>query len=532
MFKGELIPFQKKAHDMIVSRKKVLLALPMGTGKTITSLASIESLMENGYIGEPGIILAGSSLLYQWESEIDKWTDSRSMVVSGSPKKRQQMYEEFYNWEETGIDYLILTYDSLRIDKRFVGSLPRGFVIADECVALKGFRSKRSKAAKELFRTTSVKIGLSGSPVENGKPEEIFSIMQFIDPSVLGRFDLFDSSYIQRNQFGGVERYRNLQHLHKRMKTAMFHRTFESPDIAQSLPEQIIKDPVPVHLTGKSLKTMRAINDDILDRLDELRDSRGLSSMFDPSAHYGETETANKSDDDVLRGLVMSRIVAARMFCDHPQLLRDSALEYQAGNGKGSAYAASLLDRGLLDIESSPKLEAAMAVLETMLSDPRSKVVVFSSFVGMLNILAEECRDRFKAESVTYHGQLSSEEREIRKSAFKADPNVRLFISSDAGGMGVDLPEANYLMNYDLPWQAGMLAQRNARPRRVSSNWACVVIESPLVVGSVESWQADMLRFKSAVSSAILSGDGLTESGDLITEVDSLTKHLSIDNIG
>ena len=77
---------------------------------------------------------------------------------------------------------------------------------------------------------------MTGTPIENGKPEELYSIMQFIDPKVLGRFDLFDKTFIVRNHFGGVEKYRNLTTLSKTLATASVRKRQQDPDVAPYLP--------------------------------------------------------------------------------------------------------------------------------------------------------------------------------------------------------------------------------------------------------------------------------------------------------
>lgn len=838
---GESVCFTVDAEDSLYVIKDHVV-----THNTVTALAAVETLMEDGTITEPGIILAGSSIKYQWEQEIAKFTDSKAVVVSGTPTQREKTYEDFYNWRQTGIDYLIVTYDSMSNDRKIFRHLPKGFVIADECfpagtlidtptgrvpiqfiqegdavlhatgvgrvrrtmshmtggllrvqftdgssvvctpehkfftaegwqparllthgaslvsrdqalrlvwepdedisdlpvdsapcsqgsrsflrevllrevenvpardsgegshtggveeefsgtegragrplprgaigeiscgsggmdsrlygsseddmesqrehhqgqarewywtdapgagsvgsaggavvlelprqdqatswiglphqlqggsrasgfetsrgsrwdvppqqsqtatgpqegrsagvlrvdrievlqprspeftrlsggadrvtvynleveghpsyvangalvhncTALKGHRSKRSQRAKSLFATTPVKIGLSGTPIENGKPEQLYSIMEFIDPSVLGRFDLFDRSFIVRNSSGWVDGYKNLGTLHTKMKPAMVRRSFDDPEISAALPTEIVKEPFLVDLDSKTRSVMKRITKDLKEDLTALVNTPG-SSSFDLMAHYGQGGTAKEFDpSDVLRGMVMSKITVSRMLCDHPQLVRDSADNYDRGDGlKGSAYASYLKAEGLLDITSTAKLDAVEEVVNEALADPKTKVVIFSTFVGMLDLIA----DRFTEKSVTYHGGMSAQGRQARKEQFQTDPQTRLFISSDAGGYGVDLPQANVLVNYDLPWQAGALDQRNARPRRVSSTWEYIVIEQAMVRDSLEEWQYQMLAHKTAVSQAILAGRGITATGDVSVPLDSLLSHL------
>lgn len=510
--------YQVQARDWLLEHPKALLALPMGTGKSLVALAAIEGHMANGLVKEPGIILAGASLKYQWQGEIAKWTDSRCIVVSGTPKKRLSLYEEYLNWRETEVDYLIMTYDTMSNDYNLVSQLPRGFVIADECVAIKGFRAKRSKRAKKLFSRTPVRIGLSGTPIENGKPEELYSIMELIDPEVLGSFRDFDSKYIVRNTWGWPERYQNLDELHRRMQQAMIRRSYDDPEISAALPREVIKDPIEVTLDPRTRKVMSQITRDIVDDLKQLADGP-RSGSFDLLSYYtgtGSTET------DPLRGMLMAKIIVARMLCDHPRLVMKSAQLFDDEDG-GSSYAASL-DQEQLSRLPAPKLaHLGDLVTDVLEENPDNKIVVFSCFRGMLDLIQEH----FPAvRSVQYHGGMSAEERQRSKEQFQSDPQTRIFISSDAGGQGVDLPQANVLINYDMPWAAGALAQRNARPRRVSSTWEHIVIEQLLVKDSIEIWQAGLLEHKFAVSQAVLAGKGVTADGGVSVPLDSLLSHL------
>jgi len=207
-FKGTLLPYQPEAVDKMCQRTKMLVAYDLGLGKTVITIAAIERLMDEGKVKEPGIVVCLSSLKYQWANQIKKFTNdtSKAIVIDGSKAKRQSQYQEAYNWKETKVDYVIMNYEQVVNDWDLIKKLPRGFVVLDEATAIKSFRSKRSKYTKRLG-TSPFKFALTGTPIENGKPEELFSIMQFVDAEVLGRFDLFDQAFIVRNNWGGVERY-------------------------------------------------------------------------------------------------------------------------------------------------------------------------------------------------------------------------------------------------------------------------------------------------------------------------------------
>ena len=521
MLKLPLKPFQEQVTADMVARKQALLAFPLGSGKTVVALSAVETLMDRGDIREPGIILAGASLKYQWAGEIDKFTNSKCLVVSGPPKKRQEIYAQFLDWRNTGIDYLIVTYTTCTNDAKIFATLPKGFVIADEVISIKSFRSNRSKTIKALFKNTPVRFGLSGTPIENGKPEELFSEMEFVDPSVLGKFHHFEKAFIVRNKWGGVSHYRNMPLLHKTAKKAVFFRASDDQEIAKEMPEEILKPPIAIDLDAQTKKLYRKIALAISNDLAVMAAAPGGS--FDLAAYYAGGDQGT-SERDAMRGMLMSKITVARMLLDHPDLVRASAENFEIDNG-GSSYAAELAAEGFLDpVKKAPKLDALVDVAQRALVDPKAKLVIFSVYRGMLDIINKELGVR----AVVYHGGLSSEERHIRKTQFQEDPDTRIFISSDAGGVGVDLPQANCLINYDLPWQAGALEQRNARPRRVSSSWSHIIIEQLLVRQTLEEWQYDMLAQKSAVSRAILQGKGINKDGGVGATLDSLLSYLRV----
>ena len=527
-FTGTLLPYQPEAVVRMVERKQMLVAYDLGLGKTVLTIAALEQLMDEGKITEPGLIICLSSIKYQWANQIDKFTSgtSRALVIDGTPKKRQEQYAEALAWQTSGVDYVVLNYEQVVNDWDQVKKLPRGFVVLDEATAIKSFQSKRSKAVKKLA-DAPYRFALTGTPIENGKPEELYSIMQFVDSKVLGRFDLFDQTYIIRNNWGGVQYYRNLPVLHEKMKEASVRKAQKDPDVAPYLPETIHKDPITVFLDRKSSKLYRRI---ALDTIDELEEAQTLfGSSFNVIAHYGY-DTKRGGPEDEIRGRIMSKVGCLKMLCSHPDLLRASAHKFQAMNGEGSAYASSLLDDGALDgITSSPKLDyLAQYVKEFLEQDDANKVVIFATYVDMLDLIAEavgpeQCR--------LYSGKLDAKTKEENKIAFNTDPGVRVLVSSDAGGYGVDLPGGNLLINYDLPWSSGGAIQRNGRIVRATSRFSTAIIQDILIEGSIEQRQWESLQQKSSVANAIIDGEGIDADGGIPLTIGSLKQFLTFSNV-
>jgi SNF2 family DNA or RNA helicase len=491
-------------------RKKMLVAYDLGLGKTVLTIAAVERLMDSEDITAPGLIICLSSLKYQWANSIDKFTENTSsaLVIDGTPKQRQAQYAKAMDWKNTQVDYIIMNYEQVVNDWEYVKKLPRGFVVLDEATAIKSFRSKRAKQVKKLGNAP-FKFALTGTPIENGKPEELYSIMQFVDPEVLGRFDIFDSAFIVRNTWGGVDRYRNLPTLHTKMKEASVRKSQKDEDVAPYLPESIHKDPIEVYFDRKTAKLYSKIVDDLILDLDNATALFGGS--FNILSHYG-LQSAQGSQADELRGSIMSKVQSLKMLCSHPKLLTNSADKFKSLSGEGSQYAYELQDEGLLDnITSTPKLNALTEYVSDFLSQrPDNKLVVFATYIDMVDIIQEALG---KDICVTYTGRLDAKTKEDNKIAFNTDPNIRILISSDAGGYGVDLPAANLLINYDLPWSSGLAIQRNGRIKRASSTWETIVIQDILVAGSIETRQHQSLSQKNLVASAVIDGEGIDSKG-------------------
>lgn len=506
MFKGQLKPYQPEAVDKMVNRKNMLVAYEMGLGKTCMTIAALEKLAP-----QTVLVIALSSLKYQWKKEIEKFSDSTAIVVDGNKQKREEQYEE--GWCDHR--YVITNYESVVNDWDTISKYSWDAIVCDEATAIKGFRSKRSKYVKKLSANVSIRFALTGTPIENGRPEEVYSIMQFVDPNILGRFDLFDQTFIVRNHFGGVQRYRNLPIFHEKMKTCSVRKVQTDPDVAPYLPDTIYRDPVKIVFDKKTSTLYNHIADELSQELYEAQQLLGAS--FSLLAHYGH-DSKPGSAADMMRGSIMSKITALRMVCDHPELLTNSAELFEKQLGEGSAYAYSLKERGLLEgVSKSQKLQELKAyVTDHLDTDPEAKVVIFTSWVGMLELIHKELG------GTLYTGSMNAKEKEASKEKFLTDPDCRVFISSDAGGYGVDLPNANLLVNYDLPWSAGLAVQRNGRIKRASSRWPSIIIQDMIVGNSIEERQHEMLQQKNAVADAVMDGAGINDKGGVDLTVGSL----------
>ena len=513
-FNGKLYPFQQEAVDHMVDRGKMLLAVVMGGGKTVITIASLETLIENGDVSRI-IVVVPSSLKFQWLREINKFTKSKAIVIDGPVKNRHNLWRASLNAK-----YVIINPETLVNDQEHFEKIKFDAMVIDEATMIKSPRAKRSKLLKKLGKRCQYRFALTGQPIEN-KPEELFSIMEFVDPTILGRFDVFDKTFIIRNSYGMPIKYRNLNQLNDSLGEAMVRKT--RADIADQLPK-VVTQVVPVEFDKASASLYNYISDDLLDQIQKALAQHGKG--FDLWSHYNGGGGANEA-----QGQIMARLTILRMLCDNPLLITGSAKEYlSSGGANGSKYAAQLVSSNLLKQEPAmPKLTAVIDYITDILNeDPNNKVVLFSFFKKNLHFIQQMTAQLTK--SVLFMGGMDAKARDTAKQTFATDPKTRLFLSSDAGGYGVDLPGANYLISYDLPWSAGKLDQREARIIRLSSTHPHVTLTSFVMHGSIEERQYEMLMQKRAINEAFID-KGYDTQGKFELTLSSLSDFLRTSEI-
>jgi SNF2 family DNA or RNA helicase len=543
MFVGELRPYQDAAVDRMVERGSLLMAYDQGTGKTVCAIAASEELMGEGEVTTT-LIVALSSLKLQWAEALANFTDLRKrwikikdqyirvpaedqcVLLDGNPEKRAKLYRQI---EETQPEYIIATYDQIIDDWKHIKRLDVQCIIIDEATQIKTFKADRTKKIKRLW--APYRFALTGTPIENGKPEEVFSIMEWVDPDVFGRWDLFDKAYLERAKGGWVVKYKNMDIFHEVLSEAMARKTATDPDVAAYMPKVEFSERI-VQLDFPTRRAYRRIAADLSYELDNARTKRRGS--FDLAAYYSGSK---QPDEKSAQGRIMARMLAAQMLLDHPDLLRKSAKDWEESekmrqegvektNWPGSKYAYQVVHDGLLDkLTRAPKMEAVLEEIRNILEeDPEHKVVVFCVFRDFGEILRKALPEY---RSVAFHGQLTVQAKAASKQEFLKDPACRIFAASDAGGYGLDLPVASHLINVDYAASAGAQDQRNTRHRRTSSEWPVIYVTDLLVEGTLEERKRDQLGLKRRVASAALDRKGAGKGGEIENDVESLTNHLA-----
>lgn len=507
-FKGTLWPYQQEAVDRMVDRGQMLLGMVMGAGKTPTTLGAIEQLNHDGEV-DRCLVVVPASLKFQWLREIHKFTDGKATVIDGAKPKREKQWKMSVNSR-----YVVVNAETLTNDLDKTGHFQA--MVIDESTMIKNRGTKRSRMLKKLGRTIPYRFALTGQPIEN-RPEELFSIMEFVDRGVLGDFKTFDRTFILRDNWGKPIRYRNLDRMHKAMQECMIRKTRE--DIQDQLPS-IVHQVVPVAYDGPGGRLYTSIVDDLLNQIQQAVTKFGRGG-FNIWQHYNDPE------GNAAQGQIMARLTAMRMLCDNPELVKRSAKNFaDPATDSGSEYAYDLSERDMLTgVNHAPKLDAVLEYIEEVLEeDPSNKVVLFSFFKDNLRLIQDATSKL--TDSVLFMGGMTAEQRDASKQKFANDPNCRLFLSSDAGGYGVDLPMANYLISYDLPWSSGKLEQREARIIRLSSEFKSVTIATFLMQGSIEEFQYGMLQQKRSINEAFVDGKHHDNEGGMALTLDSLSQFL------
>lgn len=523
MFTGDLYPYQVEAVDRMTQQQASLLAFTMGLGKTPTTIAALEDFVGRLSV-EKTLIVVPASLKWQWADAFRKFTDvawfrrtdgqahierEHCVIIDGNKQQREFLWD--LSWE-LGTPYTICSYNALLADADpEVWAYSYEAMVLDEATYIKSFRSRTAKMIKKM--QPRYRIALSGAPVEN-RPEELFSIMQWVDERVLGRWDLFDKSFIVRNDFGGVLRYKNLDLLHEKLSTVMIRKSRSDPEVAKYLPAVIEKD-IPVVLDAPTRRSYKRVEKDLSKALEAMKSLGG-------SINLAEYYAGGPALSSTTRGRVMSVMQVLHMLLDHPLLVTESARLSQTSGNAGAWYAWDLLKTpGYVLSETSPKLDALDGLVGEMLAED-GKIIIFTQYRRMLDLIDKRL-EHYSANAVLYHGGMSASEKNAAAQNFNQLPECRLFISTDAGGYGLDLPGANFLVNYDLPYSGGKKAQRDTRHVRASSTFKSVVVANLICADTVEERVRQILSLRADVAEAIVEGTGKSV---IENDVASLTEHV------
>jgi superfamily II DNA or RNA helicase len=447
LLKVPLYPFQMGGVLFAACRGRTILADDMGLGKTIQAIGTAEFLARRQGIGRT-LVICPASVKHQWLTEIKRFSDRSAVVIDGSPEQRRALYdsEAFFK---------IVNYELVRRDLDNVSALLPDLIVLDEAQRIRNWETATARTIKVL--RSRYALVLTGTPLEN-KLEELYSVVQFVDGRRLGPAFRFLSEHRQINEKGKLIGYRNLDQVREKL----------APILLRRRRDQVLKD-----LPPRTDKIFR------------------VPMSPEQTEYYGDQQ---KIVAALVRKLErqgwLSPVDQQRMLCaiQNMRMLCDSTF---------------LFDK---ETEVSPKLEELREILKELVVEEERKVVIFSEWEKM-NLQVGSLLGKMKICYVSLHGGIPTRRRGQLIARFRDRPEVRVFLSTDAGGVGINLQAASAVINIEPPWNPARLEQRIARVHRMGQVKPVLAIHL-LTENSIEERVWDTIRLKKELFRDLFDGDG------------------------
>ncbi len=384
-----------------------ILADDMGLGKTLQALTLLQKAKEKDKKAT-NLVVCPTSVVFNWENEIQKFIPSlKCLKLSGTDRKEH--FKEIPKY-----DIVITSYALIRRDIEKLKKYEFRYIILDESQNIKNPESITAKSIKQL--NGQHKLALSGTPIEN-KLEELWSVFDFLMPGFL----LSQSEFNYRYVAPIVDRGEKI--VEKRLKSQIYPFILRrmKRDVAKDLPDKV-ENIAYCELTPEQ-------KDFYLEVLDSTKEE-----LFKSIAENGLEKS---------RMSIFSALLRLRQICCHPRL-------YDKENKKG--------------IETSGKFEQLKSMLEEIISEGH-RILLFSQFVDMLDIIKEWLvKEGIKHEYLTG----STKNRQEVVERFNNDDSIPIFlVSLKAGGTGLNLTGADYVIHYDPWWNPAVEDQATDRAYRI-----------------------------------------------------------------
>jgi SNF2 family DNA or RNA helicase len=442
VLKTKLLPYQTQGAIFAASRGRVVLADDMGLGKTVQALAAAELLRRRRGIARV-LVVAPASVKYQWKTEIEKFTDLSAQVIEGLLPRRRALYAapKFFN---------LTSYELVLKDVRYMHEMAPDLIILDEAQRIRNWTTATARTVKQL--KSRYAFVLSGTPLEN-KLEELFSVVEFIDGRRLGPAFRFLHEHRTEDEKGTLIGYRGLDKIHQQLAPVLLRRT--RGEVLKDLPhrtDQILH----VSLTPQQAEPYWEQND-ILAALMRKWERQGWLSEIDQKR-------------------VLCCLQNMRMLCN----------------------STFLFDK---QTNHSPKLAEFREIVRELVTEEGRKVVVFSEYERMTHLAGEELK-KLGIGFVSLHGGVPSRNRGALMEKFRRDAECKVFLSTDAGGVGLNLQAASAVINFEPPWNPARLEQRIGRVHRLGQAHPVHVVHL-LTKDSIEERVWETLKLKKSLFAGV-----------------------------
>jgi hypothetical protein len=384
-----------------------ILADDMGLGKTIQALSYLlDRKIQDG--PKPSLVMAPTSVVFNWNNEAAKFTPELKVLVLTGPK-RQPLYSEIEHH-----DLIITSYAIFRRDVEILSKVPWRTVVLDEAQNIKNYRSKTALLVKEL--KAEQRWALTGTPLEN-RLSELWSIFDFLMPGFLGSYPHFKRKYQQP-----IEVHQSVDHL-GRLRKRIY------PFVMRRLKSEVASE-LPPKTEVTNLCEMNH---------DQQRLYQEVLAVCRRQV-FAEVEKRGIEKSQVS---ILTALLRLRQVCCHPELLGPTFRQKEISSGKFDAFRD----------------------LVTEVLDEGHRILVFSQFVEMLSLL----RNWLEGEKIAYeYLDGRTRKREERVKRFNEDNSIPIFlVSLRAGGTGLNLTGADYVIHYDPWWNPAVQDQATDRVHRI-----------------------------------------------------------------
>lgn len=449
LLKVPLYPYQAEGALFAASAGRALIGDDMGLGKTIQAIAAAE-LLGRHCGAERVLVVCPTSLKHQWQREIERFSSRKALVIHGLRAARQQQWSD----DSQGAWARITNYETLERDLDLINAWGPDIVIADEAQRIKNWNTVAARALKRI--ASPYAIVLTGTPLQN-RLEELISIVQFVDRQRLGPTWRLLHEHQLRDEGGRVIGYRDLDRIGATLAPIMLRRR----------------------------------KDEVLSQLPERVDNNFFVPLTEAQRVHHE-----ENGETVRR--IVQRWRRTGFLSDADQRLLTCALQ----NMRMSCNSTYLLDG---ETDHGTKVDELEMLLEEMFAQPDAKAVVFSQWVRTHELIIRRLEARGWG-YVLFHGGVPGDQRPALVDRFHEDPACRVFLSTDAGGVGLNLQHAAAaVVNMDLPWNPAVLEQRIGRVHRMGQRRSVQVVNF-VAQGSIEEGMLAVLAFKKSLFAGVLDG--------------------------
>ncbi|MFP4013532.1 MAG: SNF2-related protein [Chitinispirillaceae bacterium] len=407
-FLAQMRPYQLAGYEWFYFLKKYrfggCLADDMGLGKTVQTIAL---LLNEKKLDEdqPSLVVVPTSLIFNWQREIAKFAPELSVLVfHGQGRAR---YSEIMHMS----DVVITSYGTVIRDVELLKQKRFHYIILDEAQAIKNPASQVSRALRQL--QSNHKLALSGTPIENGL-SELWSMFSFLNPGMLGSFRMFARNFIKPIERDLCD------------NTSAVLRKLIFPFILRRTKQQVAKDLPP--------KNEMVLYADMLPR------QKTLYEITRDTYRGKIIDSIDKEGIEGSRMQILEGLLRLRQICCHPAMVDDA---FAGDSGK-----FRLLEQSLVDIVAEGH-----------------RVLVFSQFVKALELVRERIAQQgIQCEMLTG----GTRDRGAVVDRFQSQKSAPVFlISLKAGGTGLNLTSADYVIHLDPWWNPSAENQASDRAYRI-----------------------------------------------------------------